>query len=80
MKGKCVLLESRPEWSGFIPVFIMESFYYVFGRQNRTALFFVWLKSRIERSHSVLCLVKKSYACRGRTLKSGRALISGRFF
>jgi hypothetical protein len=41
----------------------MELFYSAFGKQNRAAKFFVWLKSRIERSRSVLCLVGEPYEC-----------------
>jgi hypothetical protein len=40
-------------------------FHYVFGKQNITALFFVWLKSRIELSHSIHCLVGDPYECGG---------------
>jgi hypothetical protein len=62
----------------------MEPFYSSFGKKNRVALFFVWLKSRIEWSHSILCLVGESYECRGRrgqrALTSGRALASIRFY
>jgi hypothetical protein len=43
----------------------MESFYSAFGKKNRAAPFFVWLKSRIERSRSILCLVVEPYECRG---------------
>jgi hypothetical protein len=43
----------------------MEPFYSLFGKQNRATLIFVWLKSRIERSRSVLCLVGERYECRG---------------
>jgi hypothetical protein len=39
--------------------------YSMFGRQNKTVSFFVWLKSRIEQSHSVICLVGELYECRG---------------
>jgi hypothetical protein len=42
----------------------------VFGKKNRVALFFVWLKSRIERSRSILCLVRESYKCRGEERES----------
>jgi hypothetical protein len=42
----------------------MESFYSAFGKQNRVALFFVWLKSRIEWSHFVLCLDGEPYEYR----------------
>jgi hypothetical protein len=43
----------------------MEPFYSAFAKQNRAALFFVWLNSRIERSRSVLCLVREPYEYRG---------------
>jgi hypothetical protein len=43
----------------------MKSFYSVFGKKNRVVPFFVWLKSRIKRSHSILCLVREPYRCRG---------------
>jgi hypothetical protein len=36
----------------------MESFYYAFGKKNIVVPFFVWLKSKIERSRSILCLVR----------------------
>jgi hypothetical protein len=49
----------------------------MFSKQNKVVLFFVWLKSRIEWSRSVLCLVEELYECEG---KGGRkALTSGRF-
>jgi hypothetical protein len=55
----------------------------VFGKQNRTTLYFVWLKSRIEQSRFVLCLVGEPYECGGEEreerLASARALASGRF-
>jgi hypothetical protein len=35
----------------------------VFGEQNGITPFFVWLKSRIERSHSVHYLVGELYEC-----------------
>jgi hypothetical protein len=41
----------------------IEPFHFVFGEQNGIAPFFVWLKSRIERSRSVHCLVGESYEC-----------------
>jgi hypothetical protein len=41
----------------------IEPFHSVFGEQNGTAPFFVWLKSRIERSRSVHCLVEEPYKC-----------------
>jgi hypothetical protein len=43
----------------------MKLFYSAFGKKNRAAPFFVWLKSRIERSRSILCLVREPYECRG---------------
>jgi hypothetical protein len=43
----------------------MELFYSVFGKQNRAAPFLAWLKSRIERRRSVLCLVVEPYECIG---------------
>jgi hypothetical protein len=43
----------------------IESFYSAFGKKNRAAPFFVWLKSRIERSHSIICLVREPCECRG---------------
>jgi hypothetical protein len=43
----------------------MESFHSVFSKQNEVIPFFVWLKSTIERSRSVLCLVGEPYECRG---------------
>jgi hypothetical protein len=43
----------------------IEPFYSVFGKKNRAASFFVWLKSRIERSRSILCLVREPCECRG---------------
>jgi hypothetical protein len=52
----------------------MEPFYSVFSKQNRVALFFVWLKSRIEQGRSVLCLVLWLEWKRGR-----RPLASGHF-
>jgi hypothetical protein len=61
----------------------MELFYPVFGKKNRAAPFFVCLKSRIERSRSIICLVGELYECRGEergeALASGRALASGCF-
>jgi hypothetical protein len=42
----------------------MEPFYYPFGKQIEATLFFVSLKSRIEQSRSVLCLVGEPYECR----------------
>jgi hypothetical protein len=42
----------------------MKPFYSVFGKKNRVTPFFVWLKSRIERSRSILCLVREPYECR----------------
>jgi hypothetical protein len=47
------------------PYLRMELFYSAFGKKNRVAPFFVWLKSRIERSRSILCLDREPYACRG---------------
>jgi hypothetical protein len=41
----------------------IKSFHSVFNKQNRTTPFFVWLKSRIERSCSVYCLVGEPYDC-----------------
>jgi hypothetical protein len=35
----------------------------MFGKQNGTAPFFIWLKSKIEQSRSVYCLVRESYDC-----------------
>jgi hypothetical protein len=43
----------------------MESFHSVFSKQNEVVPFFVWLKSTIERSRSVLCLVGEPYKCGG---------------
>jgi hypothetical protein len=43
----------------------MEPFYSAFGKKNIAAPFFVWLKSRIQRSRSNRCLVGESYECRG---------------
>lgn len=43
----------------------MDSFYSEFGKQNRVAPFFVWFKSSIKRSRSVLYLVGKPYKFRG---------------
>jgi hypothetical protein len=55
----------------------IEPFYSVFGKQNGTTPFFVWLKSIIERSRSVHCLVGvlESHM----TLEWRRALATGRF-
>jgi hypothetical protein len=52
-------------WDGAAPFQFLriETFYSVFGKQNGTAPFFVWLKNRIERSHSVYCLVGEPYDC-----------------
>jgi hypothetical protein len=51
---------------------------------NRVALFFVWLKSRIEQSCSILCSVGEPYKCRrkerGESAVSERALASGCFY
>jgi hypothetical protein len=62
----------------------MESFYSTFGKKNRVIPFFVWLKSKIKRSHSILCLVREPYVCRGgrgrRVLTFGKALASDRFY
>jgi hypothetical protein len=38
----------------------------MFGKQNRAALFFCWLKSRIEQSRFVLCLVESHMSVEGR--------------
>jgi hypothetical protein len=61
----------------------IESFHYMFGKHNKTTPFFVWLKSRIERSRSVYCLVGEPYDLEWRrvrrALASARALTSGRF-
>jgi hypothetical protein len=43
----------------------IELFYSVFGKKSIAALFFVWFKSRIQRSRSNCCLVGESYECRG---------------
>jgi hypothetical protein len=43
----------------------IKPFYSPFDKQNKPTLFFVLLKSRIERSCSVLCLVREPYKCRG---------------
>jgi hypothetical protein len=43
--------------------FRLEQFYSMFGKHNRTVSFF-WLKSIIERIHSVLCLLGEPYKCR----------------
>jgi hypothetical protein len=59
----------------------MKPFYSAFGKNGAT--FFVWLKSRIERSRSILCLVREPYECRGkergRVPASEKALTSNRF-
>jgi hypothetical protein len=52
--------------------FRMEPFYSPFGKQNRATLFFVWLKSKIERSRSIFCLVGEPYECRGKRKESIR--------
>jgi hypothetical protein len=61
----------------------MEPFYSAFGK-NIVVPFFVWLKSRIERSRSILCLVREPYRCRGEERRESahvrRALASGRFY
>jgi hypothetical protein len=51
----------------------IEPFHYVFGKQNRTAPFFVWLKSRIEWSRSVHCLVEEPYECGGKEREGERS-------
>jgi hypothetical protein len=43
----------------------MEPFDSAFGKKNRTAAFFVWLNSRIERNRFILCLVREPCECRG---------------
>jgi hypothetical protein len=56
----------------------MKSFYSVFGKQNRVApFFFGWLKSRIERSHSVFVSLESHISIDGR--RGRRALESDRF-
>jgi hypothetical protein len=55
----------------------MDPFNSVFGKQNGVALFFVWLKSRIERNRSVLYLVGEPFECEGEEREE--ALASGRF-
>jgi hypothetical protein len=54
---------TKMEWlySSFLR---MEPFCSAFGKQNRVAPFFVWLKSRIEQNRSVLCLVREPYEYR----------------
>lgn len=55
----------------------MKSFYSTFGKLNKITLFFVWLKNRIKRNYSILCLVEELYDIDGRreqTLVFGRAL------
>jgi hypothetical protein len=47
------------------PYLRMKPFYSAFGKKNRVTLFFVWLKIRIERSRSILCLVREPNECRG---------------
>jgi len=37
--------------------------------RTESLYFFIWLKSKIERSRSVLCLVGESYTCRGEKMK-----------
>jgi hypothetical protein len=59
----CVWLESQSKGSDSIPVQRMEPFHYMFGKQNMITLFFVWLKSRVERMNPVLCLVEEPYKC-----------------
>jgi hypothetical protein len=56
---------SGANWDGatLFQILRIEPFHSVFGKQNGTTLFFVWLKSRIERSRSVYCLVGESYDC-----------------
>jgi hypothetical protein len=62
----------------------MELFYSVFDKKNRAAPFFVWLKSIIERSRSILCLVKSRVSIEGRkegrALTAERALVSSNFY
>jgi hypothetical protein len=42
----------------------MEPFHSAFGKKNKVFYFFL-LKSRIERSRSILYLVREPYECRG---------------
>jgi hypothetical protein len=56
----------------------MKSFYPAFSKKNRAAPFFVWLKSRIKQSRSILCLVGESYECRGARGESARVRESAR--
>jgi hypothetical protein len=57
----------------------IESFHSVFVEQNGTAPFFVWLKSRIERSRSVHCLVGESYECGQEEREESARVASGHF-
>lgn len=71
----------RVNWKEATPFPFMgiDSFYSVFGNQNETVLFFVWLKSWIKRGRSVHCLVRELYKVWGENNKKSARVRSFRW-